>query len=55
MLNDIKEEKFLFLFFVVALIIVIYLSVCMKSILDFSFLIVIMYYFFKFLVNMQNE
>lgn len=55
MLNDIKEEKFLFVFFAVTLIVMLYLSISKKDILDISYLVVVIYYFIKFIIKSRID
>ena len=54
MLKEMSEEKFLFVFFAVTLVIMIYLSINKMDILDISYLVVIISYFIKFLINWKN-
>ena len=50
MLNDIKEENVLFTFFVVTLMIMIYLIFYNFNILDYGYLLCLIFCFIKFLI-----
>lgn len=55
MFNNLKsEEGLVFVFFVVTLSIVLYLVICNKNILDIAYLVVVIYYFIKFLIISRN-
>ena len=55
MFKEIIDEKYMFVFFAVTLIVMLYLSISKKDILDISYLVVVIYYFIKFIIKSRID